>query len=286
MDNTSRQNTLAFRYFDRYLQVAPFALALWRGKEAFSIMNGYLEYEKRLRSNKKSLDMKKPFKRPLLDLGCGFGEFAGVFFENQVEVGVDVSQEDLMMAQKGKKYKKLIAADARKLPFKADTFSTVLSMSVLEHITQPERAIEEIYRVLKPGGIFIYTVPTSELNSSLFYPSLFKQLGLHKMYSLYLQNYHKAFKHVNIIPSSRWVSMTKKAGFKIIIQEGTFSKTLIRWFDLLLPTSLPSQISRWLLGNRWVWGLSIKRPIVTYIYKAILKDTKINESNILIIARK
>ncbi len=284
--NTLSQDDLIFTYFNRYFQVAPFALALWRGKEAFSIMDGYIKYEKMVKGKRNSVDIDSPFKRPLLDVGCGFGEFAGVFFENQVEVGVDISQEDLIMAQKGEKYKKLFAADARKLPFKSNTFATVLSMSVLEHIIHPELAIQEIYNVLKPGGIFIYTVPTSELNTSLLYPSLLKQIGLNKISSLYLQSYHKAFKHVNIMPSRKWLDLTKKAGFEVVCIEGTFSRTLVRWFDFLLPTSLLSQISRWLFGTRWVWGMSIKRPIVTHIFKTILKDKKTDESNILIIARK
>jgi SAM-dependent methyltransferase len=43
------------------------------------------------------------------------------------------------------------------LPFKDDSFDYVLSDQVLEHITMPEKAISEAYRVLKDNGIAIHT---------------------------------------------------------------------------------------------------------------------------------
>ncbi|UCH72250.1 MAG: hypothetical protein JSW62_01510, partial [Thermoplasmatales archaeon] len=63
-------------YFKEYLKIAPLSHALWRAKEAKSLENIKL-------------------KEPILDLGCGFGEFAGVFFEGMIEIGIDVSQDDL-----------------------------------------------------------------------------------------------------------------------------------------------------------------------------------------------
>jgi 2-polyprenyl-3-methyl-5-hydroxy-6-metoxy-1,4-benzoquinol methylase len=43
-------------------------------------------------------------------------------------------------------------ADAEHLPFASASFDAVTSMGVLHHVPHPERAIEEIHRVLKPGG--------------------------------------------------------------------------------------------------------------------------------------
>lgn len=45
-----------------------------------------------------------------------------------------------------------VQADALDLPFRADTFELVLSQAVLEHVTDPQRYIDEITRVLEPGG--------------------------------------------------------------------------------------------------------------------------------------
>jgi SAM-dependent methyltransferase len=49
------------------------------------------------------------------------------------------------------------------LPFRSNTFDTVLCTSVLEHVDNAEYAIAEISRVLKPGGRLLITVP-------FFYP--------------------------------------------------------------------------------------------------------------------
>lgn len=52
-----------------------------------------------------------------------------------------------------------VAADAGKMPFEDAGFDTVLCSQVLEHVEEPDRVLEEIVRVLKPGGRLIATVP-------------------------------------------------------------------------------------------------------------------------------
>lgn len=267
-------------YFGEYLKIAPFALAIWRDQEARAIINAY---KKHLGKN---VNYKNVFKRPILDIGCGFGEFAGVFFDDQIEVGIDISLEDLIKAKSVNSYKKLIPVDARKLPFRNNTFWTVISVSVLEHVQNPDKAINEAFRVLKPKGIFIFTAVTSDLNNNLFYPKLFKFLGFQKFADLYLTYYHKAFKHVNVLNPEEWVNMTKNAGFRMLLNRGTFSSRLSQVFDITLLTALPSQITRWLFGSRMVWGLSLKRKILDPIYKFCLRDKIITKSNLLIIAQK
>ena len=267
-------------YFQKYLTVAPFALALWRAPEAETIFRCYQQYKK--------TDVKRPikFNKPVLDVGCGFGEFAGVFFDTQVEMGIDISLEDLLLASKVNKYKKLLSADARKMPFKKNSFATVLSVSVLEHIINPHEAINEIYRVLKPGGIFIYTVPTVLLNEYLFYPTVFKKIGLPKLADIYLKRYHHIFKHVSLFYPHKWLQITRDAGFEIIKVENTYTPVLTRIFDFFLITSLPSQICRWLIGSRWIWGLPWKKLLVGPIYNYALANPDRVASNIFVLAKK
>jgi SAM-dependent methyltransferase len=52
-----------------------------------------------------------------------------------------------------------VVGDLFKLPFKDCKFDYVFSIYVLEHVPNPELAIEEMYRVLKPGGICYSLVP-------------------------------------------------------------------------------------------------------------------------------
>ena len=77
--------------------------------------------------------------------------------------GVDISQEVVKLARKNfskeipvNKYFKV--GDVRKLPFKDNTFDVVFSFGTIEHIRENQKACEEAFRVLKPGGIFITNV--------------------------------------------------------------------------------------------------------------------------------
>lgn len=51
-----------------------------------------------------------------------------------------------------------LVGDAHALPFRRGNFDVVLSMQVLEHLHSPWIAVEEVARVLKPGGFFIGSV--------------------------------------------------------------------------------------------------------------------------------
>lgn len=50
-------------------------------------------------------------------------------------------------------------ASVYELPFEDSSFSVVLCLSVLEHLTEPAKGIQEIRRVLKPGGQAVISVP-------------------------------------------------------------------------------------------------------------------------------
>lgn len=118
------------RYLRSYLRIgAPVAVALWR-----SVKAKYLD----------TIDLR----RPILDLGCGFGEFAQVFFQEPADVGVDISRPDLTVAQHHQVYSNLVLADARRLPFVDGAFPTVISISVLEHIRGPSAVVLEAFRLL------------------------------------------------------------------------------------------------------------------------------------------
>lgn len=52
-----------------------------------------------------------------------------------------------------------VFADAARIPFADQVFDAVILFDVLEHLEHPERAIAEIFRVLKPGGTLLMNTP-------------------------------------------------------------------------------------------------------------------------------
>lgn len=55
----------------------------------------------------------------------------------------------------------VLRADALRLPFQGGRFDRVVCSEVLEHVDEPRRAVAEIARVLRPGGMMAASVPTS-----------------------------------------------------------------------------------------------------------------------------
>ncbi len=97
-------------------------------------------------------------KNIILDAGCGTG--SNIIFFNQFgrTYGIDISSVATKFCRT-RGIKNVVTGDVSKLPYKSNFFDIVSCMDVLEHIENEEKAIKEIFRVLKPGGALILTVP-------------------------------------------------------------------------------------------------------------------------------
>ena len=108
----------------------------------------------------------------LLDLGCGYGRHAYEAFRRGARVvACDMSTPELgevralfrAMADAGeappKSLADCVAGDATKLPYPDDTFDNIIASEVMEHIPDDVGALDELFRVLKPGGTLAVTIP-------------------------------------------------------------------------------------------------------------------------------
>ena len=80
----------------------------------------------------------------VLDIGAGNHSYSS-YFPNRVSVDIDP------------KRKPDIVGDIHDLPFEDESFDFVLCTEVLEHVEDPQKAITELYRVLRPGGRCVLT---------------------------------------------------------------------------------------------------------------------------------
>lgn len=98
----------------------------------------------------------------ILDVGCGAGDYTEVIrrYAPQFEVyGVDISKEAIKKAKRDFPSIDFSVASAYHLPFPNCFFDVVVMKCVLEHLEDPDRALAELRRVLKPGGLFYSITP-------------------------------------------------------------------------------------------------------------------------------
>jgi SAM-dependent methyltransferase len=96
----------------------------------------------------------------VLDLGCAFGFATKMLARKGYEtVGVDNSSQYIARARRRHPKGEYILSSAESLPLENASFDGVLFLDVLEHVTNEEAVIQEIRRVLKPGGTLILSVP-------------------------------------------------------------------------------------------------------------------------------
>jgi len=98
------------------------------------------------------------FKGSLLDIGCGKMPYRNYILQNSAVtkyVGLDIENA----LEYDVSVKPDFTWDGIKMPFEDGQFETAFGTEVLEHCPRPEVIIGEVNRVLKPGGVFFFTVP-------------------------------------------------------------------------------------------------------------------------------
>lgn len=90
----------------------------------------------------------------LIDIGCGIKPYAHMLAPYISEhVGLDREQPFNQNAKVD------LVGTAYEIPALNNSFNSALSTAALEHLAEPEIALRECHRVLKPGGVAVYTVP-------------------------------------------------------------------------------------------------------------------------------
>jgi SAM-dependent methyltransferase len=106
------------------------------------------------------LTRRVPKGARFLEVGCGPGLLGRLLREREVHVtGLDHSHVALVRARDKGVACVRCAVEGEPLPVRDEAFEWAASNSSLEHLFDPTSVIEEIHRVLKPGGVFLWMVP-------------------------------------------------------------------------------------------------------------------------------
>jgi len=100
--------------------------------------------------------------KKILMLGCGTGEESKLLeafgASTNLLVGIDLSSKSIEIAKKTYPNIEFVVADMNNLPFDDNSFDFVYSSLAIHYNETPEKTYNEVYRVLNPNGLFLFSV--------------------------------------------------------------------------------------------------------------------------------
>lgn len=137
----------------------------------------------------------------LLEIGSGMGHLVGQLEPDFETSGLDVNPWALQESKKVTRATFLVAASAEGLPFQDDWFDVVIIKHVIEHLKHPTRAIGEISRVTRSGGLLVFSTPNPD------------SMGRGWKKDQWIG--YRDPTHISIKKPKEWLELLKAAGYKI-----------------------------------------------------------------------
>lgn len=175
---------------------------------------------------------KITFNHPSLDIGCGDGFMTSILFDDKFTYGIDNGEaKDVAIAIKNKRYKKVFIESAEKMSLKSDSINFAFCNSVIEHIPNVEAVLSETARILKKGGVFVFTSPSPHFRKFLFFTTQLRKLGLGFLGDLYSKKRNEMLNHYHLYSHREWGRRLKKYGLEIKKFQYYISKECLEFWD-------------------------------------------------------
>jgi SAM-dependent methyltransferase len=111
----------------------------------------------------------------VLDIGCGRGDLVRELLKNGYRArGIDFDADSILDSVAHQGHFPSDIGDLNHLPYKDNTFDAVLLAGTIEHVyTGPQAGFSEAYRVLRPGGVLVLTIPYVNVVRKFLFPFYF-----------------------------------------------------------------------------------------------------------------
>lgn len=228
---------------------------------------------------------------PVLDLGCGDGTVARMLLEAGVideppMLGLDLRERAVAAARRRGLHRLVVRGDGARLPLADAGLGAVVANGVLCAIeTGTATAVAEIRRVLRPGGVFVATVPTDRFDRELRLPQLLGRLSPTAGERMRARFARRADHYVTLPPAA-WSAMFEQAGLQVETVRPFLGPSATRMWELL--TVQPMRVFALLrfLAQGHALGQGVLRRVVT---AAIQRDRQVSieaAGYVLLVARR
>ena len=164
-----------------------------------------------------------------LEVGSGMGHLTGQLEDTFETIGCDINHWAVKQSKAVVNKSQLQTASAQELPYKDGVFNVVIIKHIVEHLPDPQKAIQEIARVLEPNGTLILATPNLD--------SLLKPWKGEKWIG------YQDPTHISLKRPAEWLDIIRSAEFvpQRIFSDGFWDVPYIRY--------VPKQIQKLLFGS-------------------------------------
>jgi len=186
--------------------------------EAFSVVSKLYPYTPSLalwRSWEYAAYKRFSLMEPVLDIGCGDGRyFKLVWPEISNVVGIDVDLNAIKAAETTGIYSSLHNVSTNHMSFESASFASAFANCSLEHMDNLPEVLNNIHRILKPGGTLLMSVVTDKFLEWSVLPSLVGTICGPKKANAVKKEYLSFHHLVSALKPAEWVKEMESAGFQ------------------------------------------------------------------------
>jgi ubiquinone/menaquinone biosynthesis C-methylase UbiE len=140
----------------------------------------------------------------LLEMGSGLGHLLGLLQDDFACTGLDLEEWTVAQISRNAPRAKALVQSADDLSiFGDEQFSVVVALHLVEHLPDPAKTIREVYRILRPGGLWLFATPNPGYSLRRYKDPATDAIG-------------KDPTHINCQPPAQWRQWCECAGFRVL----------------------------------------------------------------------